>query len=372
MNPVRNSNTPTAGHKNESGTYRKRISNGMNWFVWRQHRKQFLVMGIILALYAALIIPTGLHFWHAYQQTLASCAQNPATPTCSDLPDTLFQSAIDQILFRLGAVAILFLPALFGMFWGAPLLATEYTEGTSQLAWTQSVSRRKWLIVKLAWILVATAIFVGAFATLNTWWSKTPNALNMNRFNFVFFGSQGIVPVAYGLFTVALGIMFSAWFRKTMVAVGVVLGVFIALVLIAVPNFARPHYMTPVTVTAPMGPNLVESKIPNGANWMLSRDTLDGNGKTVTNVFASAPSQCQGIIQQMEAKTGGGGIRVKADPGGGDPIDACLNGAGWHETATYQPSYRYWDFQRIEAGIYLGLTALAVGATYWLVLKLDA
>lgn len=344
----------------------------MNWLAWRQHRKQFLVMGIILALYAAIIIPTGLHFWHVYQQALASCAQNPATPTCSDLPDALFQSPIDQILLKLGAVAVLFLPAIFGMFWGAPFLAGEYTEGTSQLVWTQSISRRKWLTVKLVWVLGATAIFVGAFAALNTWWSRTPNALYMNRFNFVFFGSQGIVPVAYGLFAVASGIMFSAWFRKTMFAVGVTLGLFIALVLIAVPNFIRPHYMPPITVTAPMGPDLVAQKIPEGANWILSRDTFDGNGKTVTDVFASAPSQCQGIIQQMEVKTGGGGIRVKAAPGGGDPIDACLNAAGWHETATYQPSYRYWDFQRIEAGIYLSLAALAIGGTYWLVLRRDA
>ncbi|MGH7157045.1 MAG: ABC transporter permease [Candidatus Saccharimonadales bacterium] len=344
----------------------------MNWFAWRQHRKQFLVMGVILALFAALTIPTGLHFWHAYQQTLASCAQNPANPTCSDLSSTLFQSTIDQVLFHLVPVAVLFLPVIFGIFWGVPLLSREYSEGTNSLAWTQSISRRKWLSVKLVWTLTATAVFAGAFAALLTWWSKTPNTLNMNRFNFVFFGSQGIVPAAYDLFTVALGIMLGAWFRKTMVAVGVVLALFIAIVLIVVPNFVRPHYMSPITVTAPMGPDLAAQKIPNGANWILTRDTLDGNGKTVNDVFPSAPQQCQKIIQQMEARTGGGGIRVKADPGGGDPIDACLNAAGWHETATYQPSYRYWGFQEIESGIYLGLTAITVSATYWLVLRRDA
>jgi hypothetical protein len=213
---------------------------------------------------------------------------------------------------------------------------------------------------------------MAAFAALSTWWSKTPNALNLNRFNCVFFGSQGMVPVAYGLFTVAFGTMFGAWFRKTMVAVGATLGLFIALVLIAVPNFVRPHYMAPVTVTAQMGPDLVESKIPQGANWILSRDTLDKNGKAVSDIFTSAPPQCQQIIRQQQVRTGGGGIHVKAAAGGGDPIIACLNAAGWHETATYQPSYRYWDFQGIEAGIYLGLTVIAVAGTYWLVLKRDA
>ncbi|HEX4775078.1 MAG TPA: ABC transporter permease subunit, partial [Candidatus Saccharimonadales bacterium] len=317
----------------------------MNWFVWRQHRKQFLIIGIILALYAALIIPTGLHFWHTYQQTLASCAQNPATPSCSDLASNLFQSSLDQALFHLAPVAILFLPLILGMFWGAPFLAKEYTEGTNSLAWTQSVSRRKWLTVKLIWILVATAVFTGAFAALITWWSKTPNTLNTDRFTGdPLFGTQGIVPVALGLFAVTFGIMFGAWFRKTMVAVGVTLGLFIAFALIVVPNFVRPHYMTPITVTAPMGPDTLDSKIPSGA-WLVSRNIVDKNGNTFNSFnLANMPPQCQQIIQQSQVGTNDHGIRVKAmpTPGGGDPIDTCLNNAGYHQIAKYQPSYRYW------------------------------
>ena len=35
------------------------------------------------------------------------------------------------------------------MFWGAPLLAREFETGTFRLAWTQSVTRTRWLAVKL-------------------------------------------------------------------------------------------------------------------------------------------------------------------------------------------------------------------------------
>ncbi len=344
----------------------------MNWFLWRQHRKNFLVIGILLALYTALVIPTGLHFWHTYQHALTACAQNPADPNCSEPQLGLFQSSTDQLLFHLLPVTILFLPIVLGIFWGAPLLAREYAEGTNGLVWTQGTSRHKWLTVKLTWVLVATAVFIGVFAALMTWWSNTPNTLNMDRFNDVFFSSQGILPVAYALFAVTSGIMFGAWFKKTMVAAGVTLGLFIALALIAVPNFVRPHYMAPVTVVAQMGPAAVDSKIPEGANWLLSRNIINQNGEVVQDIFSSAPAQCQKIIQQMQIGTSAGGNRVKAVPGGGDSIDACLNKAGWHQIATFQPSYRYWDFQRIEAGIYLALTVLAVGATYLLVLRRDA
>ena len=34
---------------------------------------------------------------------------------------------------------------------------------------------------------------------------------------------------------------------------------------------------------------------------------------------------------------------------------------------TYQPADRFWPFQFIEAGIFVALTAIALGATIWLV-----
>ena len=40
-------------------------------------------------------------------------------------------------------------PALIGIFWGAPLISRELETGTFRLAWTQSVSRTRWLAVKL-------------------------------------------------------------------------------------------------------------------------------------------------------------------------------------------------------------------------------
>jgi hypothetical protein len=86
------------------------------------------------------------------------------------------------------------------------------------------------------------------------------------------------------------------------------------------------------------------------------------------------PAQCQKFIQETQVmRSGPDSISVgPSTTTTGDPVEDCLNQAGYRELAKYQPAYRYWDFQRIEASIYLGLTALAVGATYWLVLKRDA
>src|ERR1019366_8151816 len=150
----------------------------MNWVVWKQHRKQFLILAIILALYAGLVIPTGLHFWHTYQFALSTCGK---TNTCSQLSGELLQSGWDSNLnpslpgggVNLVVLLILGLPFLLGMFIGVPLVAREYNEGTNLLIWTRSISRRKWLTTKLVWTLIATTIFVGVVAALTTWWSKT-------------------------------------------------------------------------------------------------------------------------------------------------------------------------------------------------------
>ena len=51
---------------------------------------------------------------------------------------------------RLGILLLLVVPAIIGIFWGAPLVARELETGTYRLAWTQSVTRTRWLAVKLA------------------------------------------------------------------------------------------------------------------------------------------------------------------------------------------------------------------------------
>jgi ABC-type transport system involved in multi-copper enzyme maturation permease subunit len=344
----------------------------MNWLAWRQYRKQFLIFGIILVAFAAIAVFTGNHFWHSYQHVLATCKQNPANPSCSDINDTVFHNG--GLALRVVLVTGLMMPLILGMFVGSPLLAREYEEGTNKLVWTQSVSRRKWLTAKLLWALVFAALYGLAIALLVSWWTRTVNAIGHSRFQTGQFDTQGIVPFAYSVFFTAVGIAMSAWFRKTMIALAVTIGLFIAFQA-SIGQWVRPHYMQPIAVTSQMGPGLIDGNIPTGA-WQLSNDIVTRSGQTVGDIFPAAPSQCQAIIQQNSGGPGpGGGIRIKAvrAPGaGGDPIDACLNAAGWHQVAKYQPSYRFWDFQRIETGIYLGMAALFVGGTYVLVLKRDA
>jgi hypothetical protein len=340
----------------------------MNWFTWRQLRKQFLIFGLLLALFAALVIPTGIHYWHTYQEAVATCVSHPATPSCKSLQDALFNTQADGFI-RIAVVLGTFgLPILLGLFIGAPLLAREYEEGTNKLAWTQSVSRRKWLTIKLLWALGFALLYGVALAAFVTWWSHTLNSLNHFRFVQGHFETQGLMPVAYSLFFTAVGFTVGAWFRKTLLAFGITFGVFVVC-MASFANWIRPHYMQPVTVKGDMGPGVMSKMIPEGA-WILKTYIVDKNGK-VTNDFSpqNMPEECQSLTQNMNVSNSGA-AHVKVT--GSDPVDDCLNEAGYRQAATFQPSYRYWDFQRVEAGIYLGMTVLVSAGAYWLVLKRDA
>ena len=341
----------------------------MNWLIWRQHRKQFLAFGVLLALFAALVIPTGIHYWNVYQHALSTCAANPATPICGNLANNLFTSSFDGLIRTSVILGTFALPLLVGAFIGSPLFAREYEEGTDKLAWTQSISRRKWLSAKLAWVLGFAGLYGTVLTLLATWWSRTPNALLHNRFVQGHFETQGLMPIAYCLLFTAVGFMVGAWFRKTLVGMAVTLGLFV-LCLAGFAQWIRPHYMTPVTVTSPMGPGVADSQIPADA-WVIRRDIVDGKGR-IYNTFGpkDMPAACQELTLNRRVADNSHAAQVKAN--GGDPVSDCLTAAGWHQKTVYHPSYRYWDFQRMEAGIYLGMTALVVGATYWLVLKRDA
>ena len=58
-------------------------------------------------------------------------------------------------------ILVIVVPGVLGLFWGAPLVARELQTGTYRLAWTQSVSRRRWLLVKLGVVGLAAMATAG-------------------------------------------------------------------------------------------------------------------------------------------------------------------------------------------------------------------
>ncbi len=112
------------------------------------------------------------------------------------------------------------------MFWGAPLIARELETGTYRLAWTQGVTRARWLITRLAVVGGASMVAAGLMSWLLTWWSSPIDTLNASRFGTTVFDSAYIAPIGYAAFGFALGVLAGVLWRRTVPAMATTLAVF--------------------------------------------------------------------------------------------------------------------------------------------------
>jgi len=314
----------------------------MNHLVWRLHRNQaFFAVGALVVL-AVVLLVTGHVMRDDYTSAAASCA---STQTCDQLGQ-LFRG--DGAILDLVQLTLV-VPLLFGLFWGAPMLSKEFEDGTHNFAWTQGVSRRHWLRANIGWSLIAAALWGAALAALVSYWRFPENAIN-SRWDA--FDIQGIVPVAFALFAVALGIAVGSVIRRVLPSLAVTLAVFVAL-RAAIAFYVRPHYLAPITKLFP----LLGNAGPPNNGWIISSSFVNGQGHVLGDrfSFSDIPAPCRTQV------IGGKGLRGQ-----------CLADHGFHQLVTYQPDSRFWAFQGIEAGIFVVLALALVGFAWWWVLKRDA
>lgn len=325
----------------------------MIWLTWRQHRKQLLYTFIALAAVAAVIVPTGLSMHHAFVNTgLAACLAKAGTAQlvpgnvgdCGQLARA-FQQQFNGLTF-VGILFVVF-PVFVGIFYGAPLVAQEIEQGTHRFVWTQGVSRLRWAASKFALIgLVSLAIGV-IYAIGVDWWTAPLIAQGNGRMNYLSFDIQGVAPVAYTLFAVALGIFLGVFARKVLPAMGITLAGFLA-VRAVIEWVARKHYLSPVSLKLPITSSLQYNQY--AGDWIYSNDVFSAAGRTL---LPSGQLQCQGGNVTSMSTSGA----MQAQPG-----NPCADPAyqGAYNLQSFQPGTRFWDFQWIESGIFLALAALLI------------
>jgi ABC-type transport system involved in multi-copper enzyme maturation permease subunit len=339
----------------------------MIWLTWRQFRVQALVISALLAILAAVLLATGLSLATRYHASgVAACAANGdcgrvATQFLNSLANTIYRT-----LYLLGAALLLVIPAIIGIFWGAPLIARELESGTFRLAWNQSVTRDRWLAVKLGILGLAAVAAAGLLSLMIGWWAAPiehagllagPGTFVFSRFNLVMFDVRGVAPIGYAAFAFTLGVFVGVVVRRTLPAMAITLAIF-AVVQIVMPLWIRPHLITPVRTTVPIvaaniqgimvsrpgGPMAVSVGDPviQGA-WILSTQAITASGSAS---LGTAPQACQ-------SQQGFG---------------ACANAiAQMHlrQAIVYQPASRYWPLQWLETGIFLTVAILMAWGCFW-------
>lgn len=169
------------------GTTRARVSVvDLGWLTWRQHRWSVLSVGVaMLALF-------GYGATHDPRQT------------------------VDYQIYVLPSMA-----GIIAVFWAAPLLAREYEQHTTLLAWSQDVTPLRWLVgkaVPLAVIAVGLAAATGALASSVADSLHHLRPQDFTRFDGLHFEMSVLPQVGYVLFGFALGLALSALIRRTVPA----------------------------------------------------------------------------------------------------------------------------------------------------------
>lgn len=284
----------------------------MIWMTWRQHRAELFGWALLLATLATLLLLHGSPMHHAYDTQGAHACQVSLAEAVGASSEQWQQTCATTVASfeerylhvpEQFATWLPFLPMVAGMLIGAPLLAREYEQGTWQLAWTQSVTRHRWLVGQLAATLGSAAVAAGLFAAGVSWWFEP---LSPQRFTPEKFNHAVLVFPSYVLLAVMIGVLAGALFRRTVAAAAVTVVGYLTL-RIPIEFLLRPHYRTALVTDDPT------------AVWR------------------------------------------------GWPVGEGLAGSGRPARIRYQPDDRFWQFQLIETAIVLGCAAILVVITWRLI-----
>jgi len=321
------------------------------WLTWRQFRAQTVVAAGALAALAVAIAVTGPQLVHLYDTTVATCR---AQHDCQ-LAIPAFTSQ-DHVLQNLTSLAMQVVPALIGIFWGAPLIARELEAGTHRLAWTQSVTRGRWLAVKLGLAGLASVATAGLLSLMVTWWSSPFDRIGMNRLDPSVFGQRGIAPVGYAAFAFALGVTAGMLIRRTLPAMAVTLAIFAA-VQAAFELRLRARLIAPMRLTSPLN-----------VGWLSGLGTRAPGNSLFIQVTPNLPGAW---IYSSQVTTAAGRTSLGSLPRGcgpNSPYQTCVAAVTrmhLRQVVTYQPDSRFWTFQWHETAIYLALALALAGFCIW-------
>ncbi|SCE71701.1 ABC-2 family transporter protein [Micromonospora coriariae] len=316
----------------------------MIWLTWRQHRKQVLFTLLGFAALAALMVPIGLSMRSSFADLgLPECVRQLSDPNLAAATREGCDAAFHRFSTRYGslnllAVLLITLPVLVGLFWGAPLVAREVEHGTHRFVWTQGVGRTRWALVKFGLVGAGGVVLAVGYGLGISWWVEPlTQATHEGRLGMIVFDLQGIVPIGYTLFAVALGVFAGTVWKGVLPAMGITLAGFVG-VRAAVEILARPHYQPARTKTFPIeaeGP-----PVTSWGDWILTQGVRNPDGTMIAE-----------------------DTRIQCPPGGKGP-DGRTCGAelglepGAYNWQLYQPADRFWLFQGIETGIFVALALL--------------
>ncbi|WP_194894775.1 ABC transporter permease [Catenulispora pinisilvae] len=314
---------------------------GLIWLTWRQHRWPIVISAAITVIFFVLMAITA--------SDLGSMAAKCLTETAEQCQRKNTEAVPSHATYLMNS--LVFLPVLVAVFWGVPLLAREFEQRTLPLAWSQDVSRGKWLAGKTTVMVVLIAAMGTVLAAESEHLAYQYHAYTSESlFEGTQFQAGGWLPLTLGLAWLAVGIAAGAATRRVLAAIAVVGGLWIVRMVGMVQ--LRPRFMTAVTVMKPY--QLAKRDRSGPPVFTLSNDMGINSGSVP---FVDAHGGTHSPMQVMDTWCGSA-----------DDMNACLHQHGIvGNLVKFQPAGRMGTFHLIENGMNLGLFVIALAVAWWCV-----
>jgi len=251
----------------------------MTRLIWRQHRGQALWAIITITALCLLAVSFGfsaehwLAGYHSWLRQLAAAGCPPPTAhggvfhvnspgTCAALKDRYpggLQAAFTSRYTFAALLSLYGMPAAFaiiGAMIGAPLVAREIEQRTQLVAWTQSVSRRRWYFAKITILAIGLAALGLAAGMANAWLQRPLTAGDSTSSRWTWFASTNLALAGGVVLAFALAVAFGALLRRTLPAIGAAVTGSVVLLLVirwAVVALTPASKTTGPYFTAPSG-----------------------------------------------------------------------------------------------------------------------
>jgi ABC-type transport system involved in multi-copper enzyme maturation permease subunit len=325
----------------------------MSRLIWRQHRGElfFLGAGVLLIIVFLAIVRALLAA--SYAELGIGACDSASTEVCRN---ALQSFLITYTWLNLVIYALLLTPALLGMFVAAPLVAREVEAGTFRFAWMQSVTRSQWFWAKVLAVTCASALATAAITAAVTWalapLIRVDELMTLNfmiPMTFPLFDVSGTALVASTALAIAVGTLFGALTKRTVLAMVLSLVVFAAVRIpmnsYVMNSYVRPNLLPPLTLTAPISVNNPLQLVPLGS-WLRGTGFIDRQGNTY-ELLAMVAAPC--------ARNGSDAAAFAR----------CVDDLGLRAYVIYEPPDRFWVYQGVESGAYVTIAAILLLAAWW-------
>lgn len=328
----------------------------MIWVAWRQQRYVWWGLCVVTVALVAWAVVSGLRvesLWHEYHAPPCRGGNGFAATYvnyCQRLGvEQQGAMAHDSIIALFAQVLAVAAGTLLGVG-----VAGEFERTTTRLAWTQSVTRTRWLATKVSVGAVSMSLLLGPLCVTCWWWVRA--ARFAPRVTPTAFPVAGVMLGAYGLFAFALAVFLGALIRRTGWTTAAVVVAF-ALVLFGVQTDLRPH-LAPLHVQSvtyySISKGSVTAIVPTvyapTTSWTVFQGYVHEpwNGAVPTwPTVLRANNQLQNCL----ARAGAGDLAHENE---------CLRTLDLRNVQIYVANSEFWDLQLREGGLYLGASLLFI------------